>query len=189
VLIDVIRWVVQLKVDEGAVLDGLPGSVGRNLRGTLGGADATWDVESPVAPEPDIGGVVVVDAVALAPVSSGHVALTGSRVKRTVLFRVRPGTPAEVQKQLEADLVAMPRYISTIRSWALSRVDQATSPSPWTHVWEQEFGSIAGLSGEHTTNPHDWAGADRWFDQENPDAIVEPRLAQWLYQATGPVLQ
>jgi hypothetical protein len=38
-------------------------------------------------------------------------------------------------------------------------------------------------------NPYHWAGVDRWFDAEIPGAIVEWRLAQWLYEAAGPVLK
>jgi hypothetical protein len=182
------RWVVQLGLAEAAVLDGLPGSAGCNLRGSVGGGDATWDVVSPALPVPGLLGVTVVDAVAVATLSSDHVPLAGARVKRTFLLRVRPGTPPRVREQFEAELAAMPRYVDTIRSWALSRVDQTASPSPWTHVWEQEFESLAGLDGEYTTNPYHWAGVDRWFDGEIPDAIVERRLAQWLYQAAGPVL-
>jgi hypothetical protein len=183
-----IRWVVQLGLDEATVLDGLPGSAGRNLRGCLRGGDATWDVVAPTFPEPGIDGVEVVDAVAIAPLGGAHATLTGPRVKRTFLFRVQPGTPVDVQEQFEAELAAMPRYIDAIHSWALGRVDQATRPSIWTHVWEQEFASAADLNGEYATNPYHWAGVDRWFDAEIPGAIVEWRLAQWLYEAAGPVL-
>ena len=182
------RWVVQLGLREGADLGRLPGSANRNLRDCLRGGDATWDVVSPTFPEPGIDGMNVVDAVAVAPLAGVHVALAGPRVKRTFLFRVQPGTPLRLQEQFEAELVAMPRYIDTIRSWALGRVDHVTGPSFWTHVWEQEFASLDGLSGEYTTNPYHWAGIDRWFDPEIPGAIVDRRLAQWLYEAASPVL-
>ncbi|HEY2085210.1 MAG TPA: Dabb family protein [Mycobacterium sp.] len=182
------RWVVQLRLGEAAVLDGLPGSAGRNIRGCLRGGDATWDVVSPTFPEPGIDGVEVVDAVAVAPLWGSHVHLTGPRVKRTFLFRVQPGTAADVAARFEAELAAMPRFIDTIHSWALGRVDHDTSPSFWTHAWEQEFASIAGLNGDYTTNPYHWAGVDRFFDAEIPGAVVDRRLAQWLYQAAGPVL-
>jgi hypothetical protein len=184
-----IRWVVQLGLDEATVLDGLPGSAGRNLPGCLRGGDATWDVLAPTFPEPGIDGVEVVDAVAITPLAGAHVSLDGPRVKRTFLFRVQPGTPVDVQEQFEAELAAMPRYIDAIHSWALGRVDQATRPSIWTHVWEQEFASAADLNGEYAMNPYHWAGVDRWFDAEIPGAIVEWRLAQWLYEAAGPVLK
>lgn len=182
------RWVVQLRLDEAVALDRLPGSVGRHLPGSVGGGDATWDVVSPTVPDPGADGVEVVDAVALAPLSSSHVALDGPRVKRTLLVRVRSGTPTDIRERFEAELAAMPRYIDTIRSWALSRVDQVAAPSRWTHVWEQEYASVAGLRGEYMMNPYHWAGVDRWFDAEMPGAIVEPTLAHVFYEATGPVL-
>jgi Stress responsive A/B Barrel Domain len=188
VLVDMTRWVVQLGLDGGADLDLLPGSAGRHLAGSVGGGDATWDVVSPTVPEPGIDGVRVADAVAVVPLSGGHVPLTGARVKRTLLLRVRPGTPADVQERFEAELAAMPRYIDTISSWALSRVDQGVAACLWTHVWEQEYASVAGLRGEYMMNPYHWAGVDRWFDGEMPDAIVEPRLAHVFYEAAGPVL-
>jgi hypothetical protein len=132
--------------------------------------------------------VKVVDAVAVAPLLGSHVPFTGVRVKRTLLFAVRPGTPSDVQERFEAELAAMPRYIDTIQSWALGRVDPIAGPSRWTHVWEQEFATIAGFTGDYTTNPYHWAGVDRWFDPEIPGTIVEGRIAQWVYEAAGPVL-
>jgi hypothetical protein len=189
VLVAVTRWVVQLGLDEAAVLDGLPGSAGRNLHGCVRAGDATWDIVSPTFPEPGIDGVHVVDAVAIAPLSGAHVVLAGPRVKRTFLFRVQPGTALHVQEQFEAELAAMPRYIDAIQSWALGRVDQATYPSIWTHAWEQEFASADDLNGEYAMNAYHWAGVDRWFDTEIPGAIVEWRLGQWLYEPAGPVLK
>jgi hypothetical protein len=182
------RWVVQLGLDQDADLDRLPGSANRNLRDCLRGGDATWEVVSPTFPEPGIDGVKVIDAVAVAPLMGGHVPFSGPRVKRTFLFRVHPGTPSRIQEQFEAELAEMPRYIDTIQSWSLGRIDDVTGPSLWTHVWEQEFASLEGLNGEYTTNAYHWAGIDRWFDAEIPGAIVDRRLAQWLYEAPGPVL-
>jgi hypothetical protein len=83
----------------------------------------------------------------------------------------------------------MPRYISSIRSWALSRVDQAASPSRWTHVWEQEYESVSGLRGEYMMSRYHWAGVDRWFDHEIPDAIVDDELIHVFYATDGPVLR
>ena len=184
------RWVVQLYLDEGTDLTGLQGSVCRNLReACLRAGDVTWEVTSPTLPQPGIDGVKVVDAVAVAPLLGVHIPLTGPRVKRTFLFRVQPGTPSPVRAQFEAELTQMPRYIDTIKSWALGRVDPVTGPSFWTHVWEQEFASLEGVNGDYTTNEYHWAGIDRWFDPENPRSIVDRRLGQWLYEAPGPVLR
>jgi len=182
------RWVVQLAVDDDAALDALPGAAGRHLPGSVGGGNATWDVSADDLPVPDVPGVRVVDTVALAPVASGHVALVGARVKRTLLLRVRPGTPPDVVARFETELAAMPRHIESIRSWCLSRVDQVRSPSPWTHVWEQEYETVEGLRGEYMTNPYHWAGVDRWFDDEVPGAIVERELAHVFYESATEVL-
>jgi hypothetical protein len=101
---------------------------------------------------------------------------------------VRPGTRPAVQEQFEAELATMTRHIATIRSWALSRVDQGLAPSRWTHVWEQEYESVDGLRGDYMHSPYHWAGVDRWFDGEVPRSIVEPEIAHVFSTASGPVL-
>jgi hypothetical protein len=182
------RWVAQLSLDRGVTLEGLPGTAGRHLPGSVGGGDATWDMVGARLPDPGVRGVRVVDAVALAPLSGAHVSLDGARVKRTLLLRVRPGTPPEVQEQFESELAAMPLHVAAIRSWALSRVDHRLAPSRWTHVWEQEYESVDGLRGDYMRSPYHWAGVDRWFDGEAPRSIVEPEIAHVFYTAAGPVL-
>jgi len=183
------RWIVQLQATSGADLDVLPGSAGRNLKGSLRAGDATWDVASLVLPEPGVDGVETLEAVAVAPLFGALVPFTGARVKRAFLFRVHADTPDVITQRFEAELAAMPRLVRTIHSWALSRVDQSVSHSFWTHIWEQEFASLDDLNGDYAMHPYHWAGVDRWFDPEMPDAIVDRRLAQWLYEAPGPVLR
>ncbi|MFC4376439.1 Dabb family protein [Nocardia halotolerans] len=100
---------------------------------------------------------------------------TGS-VYRVLLLRVAPGTPTATIERFEADLLRMPHYISTIRSWRLSRVAGAVGSSPWTHVWEQEFSDLDGLNGPYLMHPVHWALVDRWFDPEHPDVIVRDRI-------------
>ncbi|MEV0685846.1 Dabb family protein [Nocardia sp. NPDC050378] len=100
---------------------------------------------------------------------------TGS-VYRVLLLRVAPDTPSEVVDRFEADLLRMPRYISTIRSWQLSRVTRASGSAPWTHVWEQEFTDLAGLDGAYLMHPVHWAHVDRWFDPEHPEVVVRDRI-------------
>jgi hypothetical protein len=186
----VTRWVVQLAVDEGASLDGLPGAAGRHLPGGVGGGDATWDVVSDEVPKPDVPGVRAIEAVALHSLRAGHVAVAvaGARIKRTLLLKVRAYTAPEVLGRFEVELAAMARHVPSIRSWALSRVDDGLLPSRWTHVWEQEYESLDGLVGEYMANPYHWAGVDRWFDDETPGAIVERDLAHVFYETTTPVL-
>lgn len=89
---------------------------------------------------------------------------------RTLLLRVRPGTPTATVTQLEQDLLRMPQYITGIRNWQLGR---ATEGDHWTHVWQQEFAQLDDLHGEYLTHPYHWAWVDRWFDPEHPDWIVE----------------
>ncbi|RMI27992.1 Dabb family protein [Nocardia stercoris] len=97
-------------------------------------------------------------------------------VYRALLLRVAPQTPPDVVAEFEADLLRMPRYISSIRAWRLSPVLRATGSSPWTHVWEQEFTDLDGLNGPYLMHPIHWAHVDRWFDPEFPGAIVGDRI-------------
>jgi hypothetical protein len=182
------RWVAQLALADGAPLDGLPGSAGRHLPGSVGGGDATWDVVAPQLPRTAAAGVRVLEAVALEPLCGAHVQWDGPRVKRTLLLRVRPATAPVVREQFEAELAAMPRYIPAIRSWALSRVDLSVAPTRWTHAWEQEYETVDGLRSEYMRSAYHWAGVDRWFDGEVPGSIVEPEVAHVFYSAAGPVL-
>lgn len=173
------RWVA-LAPAETPVPDGAVG--GPDLPGSVGGTGATWDC---TGDRPPAGAS---EAVALVPVRAKAVPLDGRRVKRTLLLTVRAGADPEAVARFESDLMAMPDHIATIRGWALSRVDQDRSPSVWTHVWEQEFADVEGLSGEYLTHPYHWTYVDRWFDGEVPGSIVEPRLAHLFRWTDGPVL-
>ena len=97
-------------------------------------------------------------------------------VFRTLLLRVDPDTDDTTIKRFEADLQLMPRYVRTITSWQLSRVECAIGASPWTHVFEQEFTDVEGLMGPYLMHPIHWAYVDRWFDPECPDVIVRDRV-------------
>lgn len=193
------RWVALLSADGTEAYDAagkLPGvtacSAAPDLPGSFGGTGATWDVTADQSPDDIAAGLGVpepLDTVALAPVRSRTVPLSGPRVKRTLLLAVRPGTPDDLVARLERDLLAMPDHISTIRSWALSRVDQTLTPSRWTHVWEQEYPDVEGLTGEYLNHPYHWTCVDRWFDGEVPGAgIVEPRLTHVFRWSEDPVL-
>ena len=97
-------------------------------------------------------------------------------VYRALLLRVAPDTPGDVVARFETDLAAMPRYVHTITSWQLSRVETAIGTFPWTHVFSQRFTDIEGLTGPYLMHPIHWAYVDRWFDPECPDCIVRDRL-------------
>ena len=76
----------------------------------------------------------------------------------------------------------MTRFIPAIRAWQLSRVDEAIGDSQWTHVFEQEFGDLDGLTGPYLMHPIHWAVVDRWFDPECPDVIIRDRLCHSFCQ-------
>ncbi|MEU6662846.1 Dabb family protein [Streptomyces sp. NPDC046821] len=184
-----VRWVVHAAgAPDPAKLPSAVTDVswGVDEQGSIGGQGATWDLLTD-EPAPEVAATVE-GAVALAPLAAHHVPLEGRRVKRTLFLAVRPGTDPDLVTRFEEDLLAMPRHISTIRSWSLSRVDQELSPSRWTHVWEQEYEDAAGLNGEYLQHPFHWTYVDRWFDSEVPGSIVEPRLAHLYRWADGPVL-
>jgi hypothetical protein len=97
-------------------------------------------------------------------------------VYRTLLLRVDPDTDDATVARFEADLRLMPQFVRTITNWQLSRVEQATGDSPWTHVFEQQFTDVDGLMGPYLMHPIHWAYVDRWFDPECPEAIVRDRV-------------
>lgn len=99
-----------------------------------------------------------------------------STVYRALLLRVQAGTPNDVVARFEEELKLLPRYVPSIVSWQLSRVQSAVGTSSWTHVFEQEFESLTGLTGPYLMHPIHWAYVDRWFDPEGTDAIVRERV-------------
>ncbi len=93
-------------------------------------------------------------------------------VYRTLLLKIEDGTPAETAARFERELAAMPDYISSIRNWTLSRVTGGSGQLPWTHVWEQEYQTLEGLTGPYMMHPYHWGFVDRWFDPEGTERIV-----------------
>jgi stress responsive alpha/beta barrel protein len=102
--------------------------------------------------------------------------LAPDAVYRTLLLRVGPGSDAAAVKRFEDDLRLLPRYVPSITSWQLSRVESAVGTSSWTHVFEQEFRDLEALTGPYLMHPIHWAYVDRWFDPECPDVIVRDRV-------------
>ncbi len=109
----------------------------------------------------------------------------GAGIYRALLLAVKPAIADATVKRFERELLAMPRYISSIRAWRLSRVAQASGARAWTHVWEQRYDDLDGLTGEYMMHPYHWARVDRWFDPENPDWIVDTHLCH-SFCALGP---
>lgn len=97
-------------------------------------------------------------------------------IYRALLLSLRPGTAAAAAERFERETLAMPRYIRSIRAWRLSRVQWSSGARPWSHVWEQRYDDLEGLSGPYMMHPYHWAHVDRWFDPESPDWIVDTHL-------------
>lgn len=107
-----------------------------------------------------------------------------ARIYRALLVAIDPDTdPAQVA-QFESETAAMPGYIHAIGASRLSRVDSGTG---WTHVWEQEFADLDGLTGPYMTHPYHWSHIDRWFDPERGTKIVT-RLCHSFGALDGPLL-
>ncbi|KAA0084617.1 Dabb family protein [Mycolicibacterium sp. P9-64] len=109
-------------------------------------------------------------------------------VYRALLLRVRPGTADHVMTRFEDELRLLPSYVPSIHTWQLSRVDTAVGTSTWTHVFEQEFADLKGLTGPYLMHPIHWAYVDRWFDPECPEAIVRDRVCHSYCSSPGGVL-
>jgi hypothetical protein len=109
-------------------------------------------------------------------------------VYRALLLRVWPDTPEDAVARFEHELTLMPRYVSTIRAWQLSRVSNAVGATSWTHVFEQEFSDVDGLMGPYLMHPVHWAVVDRWFDPETTDVIVRDRVCHTFCEMADPVL-
>ncbi len=103
-------------------------------------------------------------------------AWNGRGIYRALLLSVLPSASTDAVARFEREVLAMPRYIRSIRAWRLSRVSQAGGARRWTHVWEQRYDEVQGLSGPYMLHPYHWAQVDRWFDPESPDWIVDTHL-------------
>jgi len=103
-------------------------------------------------------------------------------IHRTLLLHVDGGTDPTLVERFELDLAGMTRYIDSIRNSALSRVETMTdSLGPeYTHVWEQEFVDLGGLTGPYMMHGYHWSLVDPWFDAQAARPIVDP----WLIHAS-----
>lgn len=169
--------------------------VNRSLPGNLNGGDLVWHVQYPdrAAYDRSLTGSawrdvegLLADASVAGEESVGYEAgpigvrqpdLSGG-IFRVLLLSVLDGTPQAIVERFEAELQAMPRYISSIRNWQLSRVADSSGARPWTHVWEQEYEDVSGLLGPYMRHPYHWGYIDRWFHPESPDQIVDTYLCQ-----------
>lgn len=173
--------------DLHALLVGLSGlrryHLGRNLEGCWGAGaytlDLEWDDAAPAlaleALLAALPGFTRADAVTYASIGGGvrEPQLSGG-IWRTLMLRARPEADAGRVAALERDLLRMPDYMRGIRNWNLARV---TSPSRWTHVWQQEYRELGDLLGEYLVHPFHWGRVDRWFDPEFPEWAVDSQLS------------
>ena len=152
-------WHVQYP-DRAAYDRSLTGSAWRDVEGLLADASVAgrkvWVMKRAGVRQPDLSGGIF----------------------RVLLLSVLDGTPQAIVERFEAELQAMPRYISSIRNWQLSRVADSSGARPWTHVWEQEYEDVSGLLGPYMRHPYHWGYIDRWFHPESPDQIVDTYLCQ-----------
>lgn len=111
-------------------------------------------------------------------IAESSVQSAGAGVWRALVFRVIPAGFPDAAAALESQLLLMPKYVPTIRSWALSPVAFSEGPKNFTHVWEQEFDELSGLTGDYMVHPIHWGVVDSWFDAECPNYVVDPLLIQ-----------
>jgi hypothetical protein len=119
------------------------------------------------------------------PLRCGNISGT---VYRALLLRVLPDADPDTVQRFEQELSLMPRYVSTIRAWQLSRVSDFVGATTWTHVFEQEFSDVDGLMGPYLMHPIHWGVVDRWFDPETTDVIIRDRICHSFCAITDPVL-
>lgn len=113
----------------------------------------------------------------------------GRGVYRVALFCANHAASAERLARFAAETQAMPRHIRSIRSWQLATTCAAAGSRPWTHVWEQEYTDLGGLTGTYMLHPYHWAHVDRWFDPEWPEWLVDPVLCHAFCATAAPVIE
>ena len=106
--------------------------------------------------------------------------------KRSLIIQVCEGTSPERTEMFERRLMEMPRHIPSIRNWAFSRASTESSPTRFTHVWEQEFQDLDGYRA-YGAHPFHWGPVDEWFDFERPTHIVVGSM-QVYYKTSSTVL-
>ena len=192
------RWLAAVNKLEEASPQVILSDAGRHLPGSNGCGQATWDLVTAEESLEDVREVadllrpgrplLACDWAGLQTVRAHVDPDRKPGIKRTLLLRVRPGTPVPLVEEFEAALAAMPAHITTIGSWSLSRIDPDRSNTSWTHAWEQEFADIDGLYGEYLHHPYHWTGVERWFNPEVPGSIADTDHAHLFRSITRHVL-
>ena len=109
-------------------------------------------------------------------------------VYRTLILTIKPGTNPAAVARFEHELSGMAKYISSIKNWQMSHVTEAAGDRQWTHVWEQEYEHLEGLTGPYMNHPFHWALVDRWFNPECSQWIVDKVLCHTYCEFKASVL-
>lgn len=107
---------------------------------------------------------------------------------RLLVLALEDGTPPDLRARFEADMTAMPEYVSTIHRWNFARVIHSAGPNRWDYLWEQEYTDLTGFRGEYMNHPYHWAVVDRWYDTDNPARIVKPYVCNSFCSIDAPVM-
>lgn len=201
----------------GLLANAIDGAVasqaGVHLEGSVGGGEITWDLlfeheeaadqwcarVAGASPSAAVGGldaalgsqIASVELARLETIAGGlaRPGLTG--IKRTLWLRVLPEAEVAAASVFERETPLLAAAIPAIRNWRWSRV-RTRIPSPmqirWTHVWEQEFETLAGLEVDYMSSPCHWGYVDRFFDPEMPERVVDLWLSHLYCPASAPVL-
>ncbi|MBK7948382.1 MAG: Dabb family protein [Deltaproteobacteria bacterium] len=194
----------------GRALPGIEGAwIAANLVADYGAGHLTWDLRFPDRATAEKARQSAAWREGVAPVLTRHcsswtalgletvgagIARPGLKegIKRTALFRALPGVARSKLDRWERDLLEMPAHVTSIVNWRLSRaIPLAWSNSnvpAWTHVWEQEYEKLEGLSVDYMVHPHHWAHVDRWFDPESGDQIIDTALCHAYSPMAGAVI-
>ncbi len=146
---------------------------------------ATWGRVNAVLADQDKVGLVQ-SAACEAFSAGGRSPDTG--IYRVALFCANRDATPDRQAQWEAEVAEMPRHVTSIRSWQLGRVMETSGSRGWTHVWEQEYDTLEGLTGPYMMHPCHWAQVDRWFDPEYPEWLVDTLVCHTFCATKAPVI-
>lgn len=107
---------------------------------------------------------------------------------RLLVLALEEGTPPDLRARFEAEMAAMPSYVSSIHRWNFARVTDSAGPHRWDYLWEQEYTDLAGFRGEYMSHPYHWGVVDIWYDPDNPARIVKPFLCNSFCNIDAPVM-
>lgn len=102
--------------------------------------------------------------------------LAPATIYRALLLRVDADARPHQIEAFERATLTMPDHVTSMQAWQLSPVAVAVGDSEWTHIWEQEFTDLDGLTGQYMNHPIHWGLVDGWFDPESPECIITARV-------------